>query len=547
MAWELHIFTLDVGHGDAALIVASNPATTEARTMLIDGGDIDRAEYVHTFVRAVLNQLGDIPLDHILVSNYKTEHRSGIVKLLQADNLFRLADEIAAAAVREAANTIGNTSRAARAAVGAYGACLGGYDTPALGDVIAQITRMANGAQADLNVFDDQSGAVFGRDYAVAHMPQVSPINRPLIGARSASAIAVEIGLLASRTLVLLGAGATVPDAQVRTATRVALRQEIIETLLARLQATGEPRGRYVAEGTRFNTEGFYNSTHLIEVGPQETLGADVVANATAGQLMVDGDYAQVPGLGRTHTQTPALGAEILWNSGSRAMLAPVGAPTVFVVAAKGNVWQGNDNPPVPVPDTASLGSDAIGVVVRFNRFLHYSASDLPPGASALIAGAVRAHGLANPGGGEFPAADQVTSFKCSGHGGDRTVLDDFLESARPLIAFISCGQGVAVPELPTQSTITRLHESTSISRFFLTNCRYHREHVRQSPGPQAKNDPVDKSRVAGSNGRRPVVAGNIQLTVTEGASNRQGKILIQYHGDKGLPVVGEYPHRQPM
>ena len=92
MPWSLDIHTLDVGVGEASLIIAFNPEVNVLRSILIDGGLSAVAPLVHNAVTDLLPP-GTGP-DIILVTHYDKDHAGGVRDLMLADNLTAVVQEL---------------------------------------------------------------------------------------------------------------------------------------------------------------------------------------------------------------------------------------------------------------------------------------------------------------------------------------------------------------------------------------------------------------------------------------------------------------------
>jgi hypothetical protein len=98
----------------------------------------------------------------------------------------------------------------------------------------------------------------------------------------------------------------------------------------------------------RFDTGGRYCTVHLIDIGqpiwPSQSAG--IYADAAMRQCVTKANRMTAPGVNRTRTM-PALGDEILWNSGAGLTPAPPHSPGIFCRAINSWVWQGIGNNPV--------------------------------------------------------------------------------------------------------------------------------------------------------------------------------------------------------
>jgi hypothetical protein len=538
MAWKLTVWVLDVGQGDSSLIIAEDDKTGQARTLLIDGGRARYAETVHSLVRRFLRGRGIPELDHILVSTYNRPHHGGLLQLLNADNLYHFAHMVAYIAVREAGAGDTTVRQIAGGVAGAYAACRGGYESlPQNPGLTAQVRALATGARLAANAGDaNPNAAMAAWTYVTdpAHPLDPRLLNPTLIYDKALSQnIACIAGLSAGAFFQAAQCAGTVPPEAVQVQAVGSVRDMLLHLLFAKAPA-----------GARFDTGGFYANTHIIDISARyQSHGFSIrMGKAAAGGLSLEtvakADWlATAPGISRKHTTLPALGAEILWNSGPRKAPPPAGAPAVFVVARAGEVWdpQSPGKSSVIPPDNPPLSADTrIGLVVRFNDFVYYTGGDLTSPGEDLIASAVTRNGLPNPGGDSFPAVDKIACFKCGRHGHDTATSDNFLSMALPAAALISCGTNPATP-VPSQSVIDRLQADYLIDGFYLTNCNVARNHVPKSFGlPQTGGG--NKSRVSGDNALPNDGAGRIRghliMQVGEAGTRAGNRTFTVMHRD---------------
>jgi hypothetical protein len=241
-----------------------------------------------------------------------------------------------------------------------------------------------------------------------------------------------------------------------------------------------------------------------------------------------------------------------------------VTSPDPAFPAPTGRVWRGG-------AASATFNSGvadndvSIGLMVRFNQFLYFTAGDLPVQGENLLWPALLADALptGTAGGLLAPPAPPppMVGFKCGHHGASTSTSPTMLTGLLPMTAIISCG---AKNSHPDQSVITLLQGQPSVSRILLTNCRYHRVGVPASPavdrglppaapaggvGPGAIVQAVagNKSRVSGDNvddnlapGRS---RGDIQLSVTEAGSTAAAgarsytRTYFENYPPAGVPV----------
>ncbi|MFC6082834.1 MBL fold metallo-hydrolase [Sphaerisporangium aureirubrum] len=542
MAWEMLISTVDVRQGDCSLIIAENEQTSQRRSMLIDAGTQDFAETVHDYVDLRLPQ--GHTLDHMLVSTYSEEHYEGLLCMLWADNMHRVAEVIAEVATREAALGTSDKQQAACAAAGAYAACFGGYDmTGGQAGVTGWVANQAATIRAQADTRATLNAAIAsGHTGVAANLNAAPPLNPVLTNLqRVAQAVAFAAGDDAWYTFDDEG----FPNGNAPQATLDEVRKGIRDSVLTELLKEAPP-------GARFETGGAYATTNIIDngtvgdngPGPRQAAiaAARWMVDAAAGAVFIAGRPARAPGVARTVTRLtpPNLGAEILWNSGPHPVPAPAGAPGVFLVATEGNVWHTTQTftGAVSVSQT-----DGLGMVVRFNDYFHYTGGDLPWAGSELVATAVTTYGLPNPQGGQpLPPATKIASFKCGVHGDDAGTSDAFLNTARPAVAFISSGKVIDPLQLsqsPSQKIVDRLHDNALIQRIYLTHCDYPRTY---RPGGNAPRRPVPggKATVCGDNSatdNTQHVRGHVFITISAIGATAPVAFVVTYKASDGSAI----------
>ena len=84
MAWTLEIHHIDVGQGDATLIVARNPlAEIPVRSCLIDGGLGNKASIIHNYITTTAK----LELLNVMVAtHYDKDHIGGLIRLLSMED-----------------------------------------------------------------------------------------------------------------------------------------------------------------------------------------------------------------------------------------------------------------------------------------------------------------------------------------------------------------------------------------------------------------------------------------------------------------------------
>jgi hypothetical protein len=527
MAWELEIHIIDVGQGESSLIIAKDPAVGPPhnyRSMLIDGGLPGQAETVHNYVAA---QTQGIIIDSIVTTHYDVDHSGGITNLLIADNRHIQNDilAIAAAAAATAAatapvnNTLLNQISAAAAAVAAAG--LGAYDDENGNDYTQTAVAAGEAGQAlpVAGLTADEAarnGAIEGENHIELF---ATHLHKDIVSSSTYK-----------RRQVAIGAGIAAGMAGGGFAARRAAAYDAVHNEL--LGST--------PNGSQFRTNGLYHDANIIDVGDH------IIQCPADYEDAIDGSFTMysnrsftVPNTSRLRT-APALGDEILWNSGIDATPAPPGAPAVYVAAINRHVRS------EPAGTPAFVGSPenriSLGLIIRFNNFFYFTGGDLPfEGEDRMLAfllgqahithmrdGApnpVVAIGLANPNPppANFPVPNHICCFKCSHHGSSESTSDYFVNNSMARAAFISAGEHTKYLH-PNQSVIDALHNSARIRAFYLTNCHYQRNHV---PGwdPLINQLTVlgNKSRISGDNDQTNLNPlrnrGNITILVDEAGS----------------------------
>jgi beta-lactamase superfamily II metal-dependent hydrolase len=499
MAWVLDVHMLDVGQGESTFLVARNPATNATRSMLIDGGDTGYAQIVHNYMVAT-----GIALDHILLTHYDKDHSRGVLALLRADNFHAVCAAIAATVAAQptstdrAANVAGFACAATAAVFGAYGP-----SQAEAGKAVATARKQAKGQR--LNDGDAASWGITAAENDRPDRRRVQPAFQYPVRTRNDMAERVAIA----------AADAANAGGAVATAARDAAHNVLL---------LGVP------DGSRFATGGRYARTHIIDVGaaPKIPQGySDVIGGQYTHHANVAVQAPRAPdndpgaaGVNRPRT-TPALGSEVLFHSGRAAGPPPASAPAAVVVAINQTTWPNGTRFP---PSGQADNDVSIGLVVQFNNFAYWTAGDLPWQGEDPVAAAVIKGPLPNPAGGDYPQLRRFACFKCGHHGARTSTSQKMLDTTKPRVALISAGKNDSY-EHPAMDLITRLHNSPSISYFYLSNCKFQTALVPASmAGHQlAPNIPPNKSRLAGDN-REPNSGlgrnrGDITVSINEAAS----------------------------
>lgn len=491
MAWTVEIHVIDVGAGDASLIIADDPAVPLFTSLLVDGGLTSSARLVHNKIVAA----GLPDLDAILVSHYDIDHSIGVAGLLLADNLWHLCDAIANIAVTflPAAGTP-REQVVARVAAQATAAALGATAAQA----------MAFGVNAALNVpaaANDPAAADFGVGQLAG---MVGAFNSPALipGAPTRGNAAHEAAYEAIASINLGN-----PLANVRADVRGAL----FDTLDGN-----------IPPGARFDTGGIYLNTRVIDIGAA-VAPAQNYDLAIRGRVRFGATVVQVPGINRQLNRIPPLGSEVLWwPAAPPTQDAPVAivvsTPLHWIGAPTGTGWQGANPPHAPVQFQGGTPGNcaSIGVVLVFEDFAHFTAGDLPTQGEDPIGDALVVESLPDGSGNQFAVLTEVVSLKCSHHGAQASTSDHFVDTIGPETATISCG---LKHNHPTQRVVNTL--DARVTAFWLTNCNYARLNVPFSTGGNQLLTPGNRAYVSGDNVLPNTQAGrnrgDIAITVNEG------------------------------
>jgi hypothetical protein len=507
VAWQLDIHTIDVNAGESSLVIAEDPAIAGSRrSLLIDGGLARYARTVHNKVVALLPGGGGP--DYILVTHYDGDHSAGITNLLFADNLSNLVITVAPVPCAVAAMYAAATRREIIAAVAAAtaGALWGSWGANAAAvDPIVTIAAAAALA-AGAGITDPQAAAI-----GVAAVNQHGPFPPPTLivrpGNRTSAAHAT--GVAAATSI------ANLDPAPMRNTL-------IRDALFTGLRTT-------VPINARFYTGGRYANTDIIDIG-LVVAPADRYPVAVSGGTLSSPLGTAVPGLNRARIMVPAMGRELLWGAGPPLPGAPVAivvsGPDTNFFAPTGSAWQGVGQPVANFAGGGQANGVSIGVVIRFNDFLYFTAGDLPSQGEDMLYPALLAWALPNGAGGAFappPLPPPLAAFKCGHHGSQTASGMLFLMNLAPRVAFISCGDRYNHPDQPL---INRLQAQGTIHRFYLTNCRQARVHVPASNG-MAQNGGGNRSRVAGDNAANNLAAvhrGDLSIRVLQANSTGPGR-----------------------
>lgn len=511
MPWNLEVRTIDVGQGESSLINVYD-GVDESRTMLIDGGLQAMGSFVNKELDGVLGE--GMPLDRILVSHYDIDHSGGIMALLAADNYSSICQTIAII-TKECASDYGGTSKNKRIAAGTAGACaafLGAYNLPN-GPQKKTVARLAASSAASLA--DDNMTGAAAANIGIKEAEMIAGGDNPVL---------IPSNSKPKRRSVSKNAGFAAASA-------LATNKPEYEKLADIEQEIFDDLSTFIEANFRFNTNGRFNTTNVIDTG--DTTGVpDSYARIVRGEvLMSRNTWVKAPDINRMRS-TPALGAEILWNTGPNAQLAPAGSPMIFTMAHNRKVWNwtGTLSPAI------DNNNECFAVMLRFNKFFFYTGGDLIAEGEDVIAQKIKAVQLPNPNGGNFPLPALIAAFKCGHHGADTCTSQTFLNRATPKAALISCGDNSYGH--PAQDVVNRLHGQGSLNYFYLTGCPTETTYIPATYHPQQNQLTTfgNKSRVAGGIATPP---GDITLWIGSTESNADGdnKYFVMSYYDYDLPI----------
>jgi hypothetical protein len=322
MALQLTIHTTDVGQAESALVVAADVAAGRHRTILIDGGLLACAETARNFIDPILRGYR-YPLDRILVSHYDKDQSGGVIGLLNADNM-RVVSEAISNAVAKAVQWAAKGIRPQQVACGALAASatiLG-----ACGLTAEQILTMCQVVFPLAVGKTDDEAAEIGFNYAREHTSALQSFPTLQVGETGRGKTIAKISSIAAAIAIASGNNPA-------TAAFGAIFLLIAKTL------PNQPR---------FDTGGRYCNVHLIDIGQPiwPSQSAEIHVDAATRQYATKADGMIAPGVNRTGA-IPALGGEILWNTGTGPTPAPPHSPGTFCLAINSWVWQGVGNNPV--------------------------------------------------------------------------------------------------------------------------------------------------------------------------------------------------------
>lgn len=507
MAWELTVYTIDVGQGDSSLIVAEDVPGGQHRTILIDGGLQMYAPTLHTFLTSILGPKGYM-LDFILVSHYDEDHYGGIVGLLNADNMSQVSRIVTRAVVAAVSNPLRTTrpQRVACAALAAAATVFGAYGANG-----GQIATMCDSVASQVGDRNDEDAAVFGFNWA----------NYYTVPNRETPSL--EVGASQRQKQLAFNSGVAAASA---VEGKLPLTQSVLPVVFAFMSTT-------INANSRFNTGAQYRNVCLLDTG--EHFEPDAYVKAVAGRYGTEQDRLMiVPGIERDRV-IPDLGEEFLWNTDPGKMSAPANSPAMFCIACQGYLWQGIGNDPEYIGDN-NTNQMSIASVIRFGSFYFYTGGDLTTAYEKPLATAITTCALPNPQDpiNPFPAPPLIAAFKCGHHGSKHSTSKDFLDTMKSKSTFISCGKGQFGGEnLPSPDTTEQLQKHGSITRYYMTNCSYLTAYVPASNGEDQMVAPGNKSRVAGQNNLPNLAAlrnrGNIRLFLTQNESLGAG-VQKQFH-----------------
>jgi beta-lactamase superfamily II metal-dependent hydrolase len=520
--WTLAIHQIDVGQGEATLIVARDTSGSEQRSMLIDSGLHAYGETVHKYVS---EHTHNQPLDHIVVSHYDKDHFGGVASLLTADNAHAVAQTIAAAtnvAVADVRQGGGNERlQAVAGAAAAVATAIGGYDV--LGNPPGD--PKPDDPDPRRNVFSD-----FALQVGVAAAKNLETYlhEQAILDLKVAAALGYEFGVNYASGLRGLNPGLLPGGGQLRKKVCVAASQAAVKASGGITDPVEAARGKILPrlhasiplKGAGFDTGGFYSATSIIDPGNGRSddppgdgrlkAPADYLRAANGGVLMAS-NAIEVP-LRIRKRSTPNLGSELLWNSGRNKKEAQEGAPMVFLLAVNGNILGTNTTIAFAEDDNDT----SIGLLIKFNKFYFYTGGDLPSEGEQLIW-----NFLKNTTNRDNTKVDHICCFKCGHHGTRNSSSQTFVTDIKARAALISAGKNARYKH-PDQEFIDILQMDNNIQNFYLTNRQYEREYV---PWPNEYRKRSDKSLISGDNAldnlgdERRFSRGNIVVDVAQESS----------------------------
>ncbi|MFD0633507.1 MBL fold metallo-hydrolase [Catenulispora yoronensis] len=317
MPWELEIKVLDVGQGDSTVIVAREMGLppgmpTRSRTMLVDGGRSFYASLIHD---ALINV--NLPLNHIVCTHYDADHVGGLQALLLADDMSNVAWALGSAGVA-------NLGPAGLSRPEVVAAVTAAVDSAARGNtgLTAGVANTAAANARNNTAATDGIAAAVDEGVYWAELP-ATPYPA-LVASQAIRRKVAEAAGLAAGLGVSLGEAVVLIQSRIRRAVFDGLRNRV-----------------YMTHG-RFFTANRYNNVHIIDLGDVGAPGVQTSPNSWTGAItgnitLTNG--ARTASVARTRTSIPVLCSEVLWNSGPNAILAPAGAPRVYVVARSGRDW----------------------------------------------------------------------------------------------------------------------------------------------------------------------------------------------------------------
>lgn len=497
MGWELTIDTIDVGQGESSLIVVKYDGAI-VRTMLIDGGKNNQAPVVNAY----LDHWKISSVDVVVVSHYDDDHSGGIIELLKADNLYVLCEQVAINVVN-IVKKYGGLEQVAAATGATYAILIGAYK-----DCLQEAEKVAKEAVERVTKENkmDCGGAVgIGLDTAICF--KYGDLNDILLFPNSPKI--KNISRCIGRKINQVGA----------------LELQLLNELYTNLWS-------YVRVKNRCCTVGKFRNSIIVDTGKTNGI-PDAYRNYLDGDLMIASTWRRIPWV-RRRERIPNLGDEILRDPED---MGGDNMPEMYVMAINKYIWPGKG----PIALAEDNNNDSIGLLLQFGSFYYYTGGDLPIEGENIIATSIMNDKLQHR---LFPVPTQgIAAFKCGHHGSHYSTSQCFLNTLKPKVALISCGDNSFGH--PHQDVIDHLHEHLGIKYFFLTGCVYHRDHVPASPR-EKKEDPFqiqlkcvgNKSRVSGSDECK----GNIRLYVYESdLTNNAGRFGVEYYDWDNEGYVSEW------
>lgn len=478
MAWNLEIHTIDVAQGESSLLVAYTDDGTQFKSMLIDGGLGKYGRLVNNYVAT---RIGDNPVDVMITTHYDIDHSGGHISIFLADNLSVVATLVGKAvgnAMDEEDMKPSSLISIAIAGIAAYSAVIAGAyndgskdNSDQIDTTIADTLSAYNGlTNKPKNTNDAMEWGLKEAFKFLALLP-AGKLNKSLMRTKANGQTKKSALATVNAALNLVGAGNRIDGA-----VKAFFEDAAPPSTQSNFVQLGESKSFNFFTAERYRDTQVYNPGRLTDF-PVKDLAP--YFTALEGSIGCGANTLLAPDLGRKEFLVPALGQE-LWGT-------PQGAPRVFCVAVGGKVLGSN----------MTVGGDpsnsvSIGVVVEFGDFYFYTGGDLPKQGLDMIPAAIN-----NLKKGKKIV---VPVFKAGHHGSEESNTQAYIDATLPIASMISVGsKKFKTTILPSDAVTKMLTLSSSIQRFYLTNCKVEAFGVPASKGKD-QLVPGNKSRVAGDN-----------------------------------------------